>query len=115
VIVKMGKGRYAWVTIAPLAWLAAATLTAGWQKVFSPEPRLGFLAHARSLWGSADPNASRMIVNDHVDAALALFFMVVVVVVIAASAREWYLVARGRKAPRVHEAPYVLTRLRVEG
>jgi carbon starvation protein len=111
VIVKMGKARYAWVTVAPLAWLAGATLTAGWQKVFSAEPRLGFLAHARSLAGSADPNAARMIVNDRVDAALALFFMAIVVVVIAASAREWYLVARGRKAPRVHEAPYVRTAL----
>jgi len=110
VIVKMGKGRHAWVTVVPLAWLTAATLTAGWQKVFSPDPRLGFLAHARSLAGSANPNASRMVVNDHVDAALALFFMIVVVVVILASAREWYLVARGRKAPRVHEAPYVHTR-----
>ena len=78
VIVKMGKMRYAWVTIAPLAWLAAATLTAGWQKVFSPEPRLGFLAHARSLAGSANPTAAQMIVNDHVDAGLAVFFMVIV-------------------------------------
>jgi carbon starvation protein len=115
VIVKMGKQRYAWVTMAPLAWLAAATLTAGWQKVFSPEPRLGFLAHARSLAGSATPNAARMIVNDHVDAALALFFMVIVLVVIAASAHEWYLVVRGRKAPRVNEAPYVQTRLLIHG
>jgi carbon starvation protein len=111
VIVKMGKGRYAWVTALPLAWLTCATLTAGWMKVFSPEPRLGFLAHARSLAGSTHPNAARMIVNDQVDAALALFFTVIVVVVIAASAREWYLIARGRKAPGVHEAPYVRSRL----
>jgi hypothetical protein len=47
-----------------------------------------------------------MIVNDHVDAALALFFMTIVVVILLASAREWYLVAAGRKLPRVHEAPY---------
>ena len=36
VLVKMGRMRYAWVTVLPLTWLAAATLTAGWQKVFSP-------------------------------------------------------------------------------
>jgi hypothetical protein len=35
--------------------------------------------------------------------------MTVVVVVIAASAREWWLVVVGRKAPVVHEAPYVET------
>ena len=89
VLVKMGKMRYAWVTLLPLAWLAAATLTAGWQKVFSPDPKLGFLSHAQSLASSANPDAARMIFNDRLDAALALFFMVIVVVVILASAREW--------------------------
>ncbi len=57
VLVKMGKMRYAWVTVLPLAWLAAATLTAGWQKVFSPDPKLGFLSHAQTLAGSANPTA----------------------------------------------------------
>jgi carbon starvation protein len=111
IIVKMGKMKHAWVTIVPLAWLASATLTAGYQKVFSPLPALGFLAHARSLANSTNPDAARMIFNDRIDAALALFFMAVVVVVIAASAREWWMVAANRKAPRVNEAPYVETRM----
>jgi carbon starvation protein len=111
VLVKMGKIRYAWVTIMPLVWLAAATLTAGWQKVFSPDPALGFLAHAATLANSTDPNAGRLIFNDRVDAALALFFMAVVCVVIAASVREWVLVASRRKALGVNEAPFVESRL----
>jgi carbon starvation protein len=111
VLVKMGRQRYAWVPLVPLAWLAAATLTAGWQKVFSPDPKLGFLAHAQSLAGSADPNAARMIFNDRLDAALALFFMAIVMVVIAASAKEWYQVMAGRKVAQVNEAPYVESRL----
>jgi carbon starvation protein len=111
VLVKMGRQRYAWVPLLPLAWLAAATLTAGWQKVFSPDPKLGFLAHAQSLAGSTQPTAARMIFNDRLDAALALFFMAIVLVVIAASAREWYLVMAGRKTPRVHEAPFVESKL----
>jgi carbon starvation protein len=111
ILVKMGRLRHAWVTLVPLAWLAAATLTAGWQKVFSPDPALGFLAHARSLAGSTNPNAARMIFNDRLDAALALFFMATVVVVILACAREWWMVAAKRKAPRVNEAPYVESRL----
>src|SRR5687767_8405598 len=111
ILVKMGKMKHAWVTLLPLAWLASATLTAGYQKVFSPLPALGFLSHARSLANSTNPNAARMIFNDRVDAALALFFMIVVLVVIAASAREWWLVAARRKAPQVNEAPYVESQL----
>jgi carbon starvation protein len=107
ILIKMGKLRYAWVTLVPLAWLGVVTLTAGWQKVFSSAPALGFLAHARSLAGSTDPNAGRMIFNDYLNAGLSVFFMAVVLVVIAASAKEWYLVAARRKEPRVNEAPYV--------
>ena len=113
VLVKMGRQRYAWVPLIPLTWLAAATLTAGWQKVFSPDPKLGFLAHARSLADSTLPTAGRMIFNDRLDAALALFFMAIVLVVIVASAREWLMVAARKKAPVVHEAPYVESQLAV--
>jgi carbon starvation protein len=111
ILVKMGKLRYIWVTVVPLVWLASATLTAGWQKVFSPEPGLGFLAHARSLANSTNPNAARLIFNDRVDAVLCLGFMMVVVVVIAASARECWMVAAKRKSTGVNEAPYVESRL----
>ena len=98
ILVKMGKLRYAWVTLVPLAWLAAATLTAGCQKVFSPFPAR--LPRARAIARtSTNPNAARMIFNDRLDAALALFFMAIVMVVIAASAREWWLVAAQSRRP----------------
>ena len=60
ILVKMDKLKHAWTTLLPLVWLAGATLTAGYQKVFSPLPTLGFLAHARSLENSTDPNAARI-------------------------------------------------------
>ena len=117
VIIKMGKARYAWVTLLPLAWLAAVTLTAGWQKIFSPSPQLGFLSHARRLAdtlaaGTLPPGAhdgaaaARMIFNDRLDAAVAAFFMVAVVVILADSGREWMLVLRGRKPARSTEVPF---------
>jgi carbon starvation protein len=109
IIIKMGKLRYAWVTLVPLTFVSAATLTAGWQKVFSPDPALGFLSHARSLAASTNPDAARMIFNDRLDAALSLFFMAIVIVVILASMKEWYLIAARKKAPRVNEAPFVET------
>jgi carbon starvation protein len=117
VLVKMGKARYAWVTIAPLAWLVVVTLTAGWAKIFAADPRLGFLAHARLLQdtlagGGLPPgartigDAQRMIFNDRLDAAVAGFFMVAVIVVLVASAREWLLIVRGRKPAVSSEVPF---------
>jgi carbon starvation protein len=86
------------VTLVPLAFLAAATLTAGWQKVFSPQPALGFLAQARVLAEGTNPNADRLIFNNYLDAGLALFFMIIVTVVIVASAKEWIDVWKGKQA-----------------
>jgi carbon starvation protein len=117
VIIKMGKARYAGVTLVPLAWLAVVTLTAGWQKIFSDDPKLGFLAHARAFAEALDAGrvpagakdaaaAARMIFNDRLDAAVAGFFMLAVVVILLDSAREWLLVVRGRKPATSTEAPY---------
>lgn len=105
VLMKSGRARYAWTTIAPLVWLIAVTMTAGWQKVFSRDVRLGFLAHATSIQSAVTSGklppavkdvaaANRLIFNDRLDAGVAVAFMAVVLLVIAASAREWYLISR---------------------
>ena len=107
ILLKMGKARYAWVTLAPLAWLVAITMTAGWQKVFSADPRLGFLAHAASLAGSADLNTGRLIFNDRLNTLVALLFMTVVALLIVVSIREWWLVLSKRKPAVTKEAPFI--------
>ena len=112
VIVKSGKARYAWVTVAPLAWLAVVTLTAGWQKIFSASPRLGFLAHARMLdQGPRAADTGRLMFNDRLDAAVAAFFMIAVVVILIESAREWFLVLRGDRPATSTEVPFEPTAL----
>ena len=94
VIFKMKRERYALVTIVPTLWLVACTLTAGLQKVFSADPRVGFLAHAeryatalaegRVLAPAKTADQMRQIVlNDRIDAVLALVFVGVVVAIIA--------------------------------
>jgi carbon starvation protein len=117
IIIKMGKARYAWVTLLPLAWLAVVTTTAGLTKIFSADPKLGFLAHASMLdaavargalpAGVASAEAAaRMAFNDRLDAAVAGFFLVSVLVILADSAREWIAVLRGRKPARSTEVPF---------
>jgi carbon starvation protein len=107
VIIRMGKARYAWMTILPLVWLAIITLSGGWIKIFSIDPRLGFLAHARMfeelIASGAIPKgvksldaATRMVFNDRLDAAVAGFFMIAVVVILIESTRTWIRILSGR-------------------
>ena len=86
ILVKTGKARYFWVTATPLAWLLVVTSTAAMEKLFSPELRIGFLAHAKDLSGqlasgrlSADMavKAPRLIFNDYLDAGLTILFVTV--------------------------------------
>jgi carbon starvation protein len=115
VIIKSGKARYAWVTLLPLAWLLAATLTAGWQKVFAADPRLGFLAHAASVAEQVAAGTmqaamgSRLIFNDRLDAVVTAIFMIVTLLVLLSSVREWILILSRRKPARVQESPFVET------
>ena len=114
-LIKSGKARYAWVTLLPLAWLLAATLTAGWQKVFADDPRLGFLAHAAVVAEQVAGGAvsaslgARLIFNDRLDAVLTMIFMLITVLVLLSSAREWVLVLTRRKPAQAKESPFVET------
>jgi carbon starvation protein len=114
-IIKSGKARYVWVTLLPLAWLLAATLTAGWQKVFAGDPRLGFLAHAAAVGeqvaaGAMDGSrGARLIFNDRLDAVVTVTFMVVTILVLLSSAREWVLILTRRRPARAKESPFVET------
>jgi carbon starvation protein len=103
--------------LAPLAWLAIVTMTAGYQKIFAADPKLGFLARA-NLYEStlAAGNlpagvasveaAQRFILNDRIDAAVAAFFMISVIIIIADSARVWYKVVSGRIPAVSTEVPF---------
>jgi len=113
IIVKAGKARLAWVTLAPLAWLVVVVGTASWQKVLSSDPRIGFLAlanatDARVAAGELAAEVGRRVAfNARLDAALAALFALVTAWVVLAAAREWWLVLRGRKPARSQEAPFV--------
>jgi carbon starvation protein len=93
VIFKMKRERYAWVTILPTIWLVACTLTAGLQKVFHSDPRIGFLSHAERYAAAAArgevlapahslEQMNQIVFNDRIDAALAALFVGVVVSIV---------------------------------
>jgi carbon starvation protein len=104
VLIKMGKARYMGVTLLPLAWLLAVTMTAGVMKIFSADPRLGFLSAARA---ASNP---RQAFNAHVDAAVTAVFLILVAVIVIANARVWWLLLAGRRAPDLREEPFVAAR-----
>lgn len=90
VLFKMKRQRYAWVAMLPTVWLLICTMTAGWQKVFSTDPRVGFLAVANKFQAMIDSGnmgsytqsqLSQLVFNNRLDAGLTALFMVVVVLI----------------------------------
>ena len=115
IVIKAGRQHYAWVTLVPLAFLLAVTFTAGWEKLFSPDPRLGFLAHAAATAAQAAAGAidgaqgARLVFNDRLDALACAACLVVTVLVVAGSARAWIGALRGRPALPSAESPFLET------
>ncbi|VFR23529.1 Carbon starvation protein A [plant metagenome] len=118
VLFKMKRDRYAWVTVVPTLWLLICTLTAGWQKLFHPDPKVSFLAHAaRYKQAIADGTVlapaksleqmSRIVFNDYVNAGLCVIFMAVVVSIVSFAART-VILARRNSQPTVKETPFEL-------
>jgi carbon starvation protein len=92
-------------------------LTAGAEKIFSANPKLGFLSHARMVAeglaiGALPPgvqalaDAKRLILNDRIDTAVTAFFLLSVVVILVASIHEWFTILSGRKIAHSTEIPF---------
>ncbi|MCC7703258.1 carbon starvation protein A [Janthinobacterium sp. GW460P] len=116
VLFKMKRGQYAWVTITPTIWLLLCTLTAGWQKIFDANPRVGFLAHAKKYSAALDEGTllapaksvaqmQQIIFNDYLDAGLAAFFVIVVISVLCFGIRT-IMKARADSKPSTKETPF---------
>jgi carbon starvation protein len=116
ILVKQGKLRYIWVTCLPLAWLAVVTTTAAWEKIFSTDVRVGFLAAADQLAAKLAAGvlpaaqaavAPELIFNQRLDAVLTAFFTLVLWVIILDMLRVCARVLRGEAVPPSSEASYV--------
>ncbi|MEX9868366.1 pyruvate/proton symporter CstA [Providencia huaxiensis] len=115
VLFKMKRQRYAWVTLVPTAWLLICTMTAGWEKTFSEDARVGFLAVANKFQAMIDSGnipvqytesqLTQLIFNNRLDAGLTIFFMIVVVLLALFSIRT-ALKALKSDQPTANEVPY---------
>ena len=115
VLVKMKRQRYVWVTLVPTAWLLITTLTAGVQKIFHPDPRIGFLALARKFSDAAAQGTviapaqsiaemQRVAFNNYLDALVCAFF-VLLVIAMCVFAAKICLQALKQATPTAREIP----------
>jgi carbon starvation protein len=114
-LIKMHKAKYLFVTVVPLCFMCAVTFSAAYLKVFSSDPRLGFLSGARSLVSQASTmpdtvKAAELVRQAGVwrfDALVAVFFLLLVAAIVLGSARQWWQLIRGRQSVVLHESEFV--------
>ena len=116
VLVKMKRGKYAWVTLVPTVWLLICTLTASWQKLFHADPKISFLAHAAKFKDAiaqgqilapahSIAEMQRVVFNDYLNASLCVLFMFVVLSIVFYGFKT-ALQARGITRPTDREVPF---------
>jgi carbon starvation protein len=118
VLLKMGRLRWIWVTLAPMAWLIIVTMTASYQKIFDANPRIGFLSYANVLAAQIAAgkipaaklaDTQRLIFNQRLDAAVTAVLALMVMVLIVEALVQWYSILSRRREAVLHESPYVVT------
>jgi carbon starvation protein len=115
ILIKMGKVRYIFVTLIPLCFMCAVTFSAAYLKVFSADPRLGFLSGAEALTRTASSmtdaaksaELARQAAIWRFDALVAFGFVALVILIAAGSAWEWWKLLRGSKRIVLHESEFV--------
>jgi carbon starvation protein len=118
ILLKMGRLKWIWVTLLPMAWLVLVTMTASYEKVFSPDARLGFLAGARALAAQIAAgkipatqiaNTHRLIFNLRLDAAVTIVLAGMILVLLVEALVQWYGILSKRRDAVLRETPYVAT------
>jgi len=114
-LIKMRKAKYIFITVAPLVFMCAVTFSAGYLKIFSADPKLGFLSGAQSLeenmnWIVDRGKMADLIRQAHVwqfDAIVAAAFLLLVFLIVVGSAIQWWQLIRGTKPSVLRESDFV--------
>jgi carbon starvation protein len=115
ILIKMQKTRYLLITLLPLCFMCAVTFSAGYLKIFSADPKLGFLSGAQSLAreaiGSVDQTKASELMRQatvwRFDAVVAGSFMVFVFLIVVGSATQWWQLIGGTKPVVLRESEFV--------
>ena len=118
ILLKMGRMRWLWVTMLPMAALVTITMTASYQKIFDANPRIGFLSqanqYAAQIANGAIPaekiaEAQRLIFNLRMDAAVTVVLAAMILLMLMEAVTQWYGILSRRRDAALHESPYVRT------
>jgi len=118
ILLKMGRLKWIWVTLAPTVWLITITMTASWQKIFSGNARIGFLsganAWAAQIAAGKIPAArlteiQRTIFNLRLDAVVTAVLATMILVLVLEAILRWTAILTKRSEAVLHETPYVAT------
>jgi len=118
ILLKMGRLKWIWVTLLPMGWLVVITMTASYQKIFSPNARIGFLSQASALAAQIASgkiaaakiaDMQRNIFNLRLDAAVTAVLALMILVLLVEALVQWYAILSRSKAPVLQETPYVAT------
>src|SRR5438552_1268174 len=119
ILMKMGRHKWIWVTLLPMAWLVTITMTASYHKIFDANPRIGFLAYAKALAAQIVAGkipeekiaeTQRLIFNQRLDAAVTGVLAAMILVLLVEALVHWYSILCRRKESALHESPYIATR-----
>jgi carbon starvation protein len=118
ILLKMDRVKWIWVTLLPTAWLVVITMTASYQKILSPNPRIGFLSYANALAAQIAAGkipaaklveTQRLIFNQRLDAVVTAVLAGMILVLLVEAAVQWHAILNRGREPVLHETPYVAT------
>jgi carbon starvation protein len=119
ILMKMGRLKWIWVTLVPMVWLVIITMTASYQKIFSENPRIGFLSQVKVLStaiaagkisAAKIAETHRVIFNQRMDAAITAVLALMIIFLIVEALVQWHSILTKRHEVVLHETPHVASR-----